>query len=190
MTTVTEPCRGRGASNKGYGRDSSTVRHGGRGDEHMDFARGSGHRADGGLDAVRLDFDGDGLVDDAMWDSDGDGRVRPRGPRRRRSRGPLLRRSGPKRAVGTADSANRSRPVRRRGGGRVDFDGDGDRDDASVDADGDGTPRLRPRRDAGFVPVRHVVRRGGGAGTDVDAAEPTATETDGWTRRGGKASSR
>ena len=27
----------------------------------------------GGLDAVRLDFDGDGLLDDAMWDDNGDG---------------------------------------------------------------------------------------------------------------------
>lgn len=27
----------------------------------------------GSIDAVRLDFDGDGLLDDAMWDSGGDG---------------------------------------------------------------------------------------------------------------------
>lgn len=27
----------------------------------------------GGMDAVRLDFDGDGLLDDAMWDDNGDG---------------------------------------------------------------------------------------------------------------------
>ncbi|WP_207843484.1 hypothetical protein [Williamsia soli] len=29
----------------------------------------------GGLDAVRIDFDGDGRLDDAMWDRDADGRA-------------------------------------------------------------------------------------------------------------------
>lgn len=29
----------------------------------------------GGLDAIRIDFDGDGRLDDAMWDRDGDGRA-------------------------------------------------------------------------------------------------------------------